>query len=82
MSQINLNAELKSDHVLHLSVPEDFPTGPVRVTLESISGLSETAANTDASTDFAQWLADLHQMAGSVPTIPLDQLRRENLYED
>ena len=68
---------IPEDRDLRVRLPSDFPSGEAEVIV-----LAEPAKDTDVVTlDFNEWLDALLSKVPDSPTIPLEALRRENLYD-
>lgn len=65
------------DHEVTVKLPSDFPAGEAEVIV-----LAAASAPRPGRQPFRSWLADLHRRLPEAPSVPLEALRRENLYED
>jgi len=68
---------VSAQHELRVKLPDDFPTGEAEVVVRS-----STPSVTATQPSFDDWLAQLLNLLPPAPAIPLEALRRENLYED
>ena len=64
-------------HELRVKLPDAFPTGEAEIVVRS-----STPPVTATQPSFDDWLAQILHLLPSAPAIPLEALRRENLYED
>ncbi len=70
-----------SSHQVTLTLPSDMPEGEAEVIV--LASSDQSAAKTPASLQsFDDWLDDLLKEVPSTATVPLEALRRENLYDD
>jgi hypothetical protein len=61
MHALSLTTTVTDDHVLNLTLPPDFPTGPVKITVEPV-----TAPETEAyrpQTELGKHLLEIRQRA-------------------
>lgn len=65
------------DHQLTLQLPSDFPPGQAEVIVLSVDPGSRPERE-----PFNDWLERLLRSLPPAPLVPLEVLRRENLYED
>lgn len=72
---------ITEEHEVKVSLPEDFPAGEAEViVIAEEKGGPAIAA--DPSMDFDHWLDTILSQLPPAPTVPLEALRRENVYED
>lgn len=64
-----------------MSLPQDFPAGDAEVIVIA-EGRRGPATAGDPARDFDHWLDTILSQLPPAPTVPLEALRRENLYED
>jgi len=64
------------DHQITVKLPSDFPPGEAELIV-----LAQGASRSHAE-PFHTWLDALLRRLPPTPTVPLEALRRENLYED
>jgi hypothetical protein len=72
---------ITEEHEVKVSLPQDFPAGDAEVIVIAEGRLGPAIAG-DPSTDFDDWLDTILSQLPPAPTVPLEALRRENLYED
>lgn len=68
---------IPGDHRLTIDLPSDFPAGEAEVIV-----LATAPAAAPPREPFGVWLDNLRRNLPPAPDIPLEALRRENLYED
>ena len=68
---------VSSDHQLIVKLPSDFPAGQAEVIVLSV----DPACN-EQRESFNDWLEGVLRNLPAAPVVPLEALRRENLYED
>ena len=72
---------ITKEHEIKVSLPQDFPAGEAEVIVIA-EGKGGPAIAGGPSTDFDHWLDTILSQLPPAPTVPLEALRRENLYED
>jgi hypothetical protein len=71
-----LKIVIPENHEITLRLPAELPPGAAEIiVLSDASGISVPADTVET------WLADLSANVPDAPVIPLEALRRENLYE-
>jgi hypothetical protein len=65
------------DHEVTVRLPSDFPAGVAEVIV-----LAAASPPIPDRKPFRAWLADLDRRLPDAPSVPLEALRRESLYED
>lgn len=65
------------DHQITVQLPSDFPAGEAEVIV-----LASRAQPNAEREPFGRWLDNLLRLLPASPPIPLEALRRENLYQD
>ena len=68
---------VSAQHELKIKLPHDFPTGEAEIVVRSA-----TPPVTAPRPSFDDWLTQLLRLLPPAPALPLEALRRENLYED
>lgn len=68
---------IPGDHRLTVELPDDFPAGEAEVIV-----LATTPQTIAEREPFAVWLDNLLRVLPPGRDIPIEALRRENLYED
>jgi hypothetical protein len=77
MTTISVEAQVTPDHRLQLTLPDDFPTGPAKVTIEPVG--VEPASSGDDSTPVAQRLRANRNaaLAKGMPVMTQDEVLTE-----
>lgn len=68
---------ISAQHELKIKLPDDFPTGEAEIVVRP-----SPPPVTATQPSFDDWLTQLLHLLPPAPAIPLEALRRENLYED
>ena len=61
MTAVSLETTVKSGQPLQLTLPPDFPQGPVRITIETLSPVNEI--DLKPQTEFGKHLLEIRQQA-------------------
>lgn len=77
MTMISVEAQVSGDHRLQLTLPDDFPSGPVRVTVEPVT--HPTASPGDAESPLGQRLRAIRNaaLAEGMPVMTQDEVLAE-----
>jgi hypothetical protein len=77
MTSISVEARVTSDHRLQLTLPDDFPAGPVRVTVQPVA--HRAASPGDSESPLGQRLRALRNaaIAEGMPVMTQDEVLAE-----
>ena len=76
MQAHRIRVTIPESHEVTVRLPSDVPVGEAEIIV-----LTESNASDERATGFAAWLDSWISGLPAAPAIPLEALRRENLYE-
>ncbi len=77
MTTLSIEAQVSADHRLQLTLPDDFPTGPAKVTVEPVSAQAPSAI--DGLSPLGQRLRAIRDaaLAEGMPVMTQDEILAE-----